>query len=107
MSVANQLPHGYTLTDLPAPFAALMGGSPMTDRGEPIVEHHQEYEDGFIPGTDGWSAVATDTIWHWLGVEWVGKLVTFLLVITIMGGSQAAVWTFALIADTTPILTKF
>ena len=86
MSVANELPHGYTMTDLPYSFAALMGASPQEDRGEPTVQHHQKYEDGFIPGTDGWSAEATDTIQHWLQVEWVVKLITIGCVVSLIGG---------------------
>ena len=37
MSVENELPHGYTLSDLPYSFAKLMGASPQEARDEPTV----------------------------------------------------------------------
>ena len=63
-----------------------MGGNVIADRGEPVVEHHQRYQSDYLKGTDGWTWEATDTLWHWLNVEWVAKLVTLTLVLTLMAG---------------------
>ena len=88
MPVKNALERGYTLNDITPEFRQVMGGPPVVarDKPEPVVQHHQKYEDNYIPGTDGFTREYTDTMWHLLDVEWIVYATTYGLVALIMGG---------------------